>query len=223
MRRARVFSVALVALSACDAPSDVCPAPPTPRLGETHIDPAPPSATPAPSNSISDAGAPLPVVEPTGPVTLTWVVHPTRGMPGVDMAVRRIDVMLTVGKERHIISTDVRGSVFFDMSMQPLCYGGPHRKGGPVSELFMNGGGNQWLSVDRTDNGALEVTVNQSSDGNCDEGDKHVSCPVSTSSIGTFNAGISGAEITEVFKEVGREELADGGLGKVKEFTVTCR
>jgi len=137
---------------------------------------------------IADAGAPMNSVanndvivdSPSWPdgtksLRLTWVIYPAvmrKERPDIEFPARQIEIVVSSGKVARHFATEERYSVTYATSMQRLCQGPPFTKA-RVAELFMNGGGNTVLAVDRKGS-ELQLTEELSSDGQCEPGP----CPI---------------------------------------------
>lgn len=120
---------------------------------------------------------------------------------------------------------DVRYSVTLTMYMQPGCPGSGIKRDSArtLAELVFDGGGFVWFSVDRRDDGRLEVAESYTSDGLCmtPEG-KETSCPVDRNVLATIDAPV-GVTTTERFYEVTRDDPDEHGRpGKIRETELLC-
>jgi hypothetical protein len=217
---ARRWAVATLALcvSGCKARSSSAgPARLTSSAGAVAV-PAPPakreavapsSRSSASAQSASTAASPAPIGAPTldappwpdgvRKLQLTWAVYPAvtdRAVPG-----RRIELVVRAGAVARRFAVEVNSSIVYSISMQRHCQE-PHYGGRRVAELYMNGGGNEVLAVEREGN-ELTLVEQQSADGLCEPDP----CPVHATTLVRIPVP-AGVELEERFHYVegpGRE------------------
>jgi hypothetical protein len=141
-------------------------------------------------------------------IRLAWVIYPDmmRKERGVEFPARRIELVLRSGKIARRFTTEQRYSITYATSMQRRCQG-PAFSQGRVAELFMNGGGNTVLAVDRKGSELL-LTEEHSSDGRCEP----APCPTDRKLLARFPVPKE-VQVTEHFHIV---------EGKGKEHDETC-
>ncbi len=201
---ARVDGSALVAASASSGDEPASP----PSSSAARVDAPPKAASPWPDG--------------TKEIVLTWVVHPATEVRGAPYYGRHIDLVARGGDVRRAVPIDAKISIFFAMLMQPRCNHIQYDRKSTVAELYMNGGGNLWYTVDRGDDGALLVTENVSPDGLCtDDRGREEACPIKRRVVGSIPAPAL-ARIVERFAEATREDPDGGPPGRLRELALQC-
>ena len=114
-------------------------------------------------------------------VILTWVVYPVvmRGSEH-DVPTRQVELVVRAGNVARRFAVPEAYSVSYATAMQRRCQE-PKFTGADVAELYMNGGGNTVLAVERHGD-ALTLVERTSSDGLCEPGP----CPVHTTTLARF-------------------------------------
>ena len=122
----------------------------------------------------SSSSATLPVLDaPAWPAAttkllLTWVVYPVVMRPatgGAEVPTRQIELVIRAGEVARRFRTELVSGVFYATATQRRCQH-PTSFGKRVAELYLNGGANLVLAVDRDSDG-LVLTREVSSDGLC--------------------------------------------------------